>query len=1150
MSPDALPDPQATTDVVLLAGRYQVLDKLGEGGMGAVFRARDTKLDRAVAVKMLPQGSTPDGDAVARFQREAKALARLTHPGIIQAHDSGEEAGRPFLIMELVEGRSLAALLRDQGRVGPPRAADFAYQAALALHHAHKSGLVHRDVKPSNLLLSSEGRVRLLDLGLARFLQDQIGEAVLTRTGTGMGTPDYCPPEQFRDARHADVRSDVYALGCTLYHLISGRVPFPGSSFSEKVEAHETKDPTPLEELCPEVPAGLALTVRRMMAKRPADRFQTMAEVAEALMPHVAGSSSAFPQIRKTATWDGSRLATMPAMPRRRAPWLVAGLAAALLLAAIGVAGLATDWFRRGDALVAQATDMTTTANEPGDTGPTKPHPDPKNEEPLDPNVLTVAQKPGAARFQTIGAAIQAVKPGQTVLVLDDAVYTERLNLAQASSFQNVTLTAPRHATLAIPSGTRIGVQISSVPGLVLRGFRIRADGPVGGLVVVTGQTPGVTLEDLDLQVSAGTGMGVSVEEVHLNAALPPLTVRGCRFQGGEPALQVAGTIGAIQSIVVEGNSFAGMIRGMLIRGEVGRVCVVANRFFGASDSAIQLGPLGEKTDTLLVANNSFLDCTTALRLADTAPKGSNVRLSGNLILGSPRPDILFVSWTGRPDDPGKAGDGRSVGKAWRIDHNWREVKLPPSSNPDTAAWVPPAPKNGDVRQDEIKGVNRDSKAVNFLRPDSNSKPANDGAGNEDPLLPRYVGALPPDGTDPWDWDRTWRMPKESQLLTVSKEPSGGGKYRTITDALKDARPWTTIRVLDTATYAEAFNLTDRKKYEGLTLEAVRGATLHLGDGVQRLVAITDVPHVRVTGFTFTEESSVRDITRAFVSATGTVPGVTLSRLTLTPQGVLYGVVLQNAVATPGEPLRIEHCTIKPLGPLSNDGISVVGSLEQAPAGGICIRSNRIFNCQRGINLHGSLSDIQVVGNLLVNARTANIQIEDLTPLSHGLLVANNTAFGGQNGFRVWNNAPSKDPTAGQVEVVNNLFFAAAHSDVTYVLDPGKGQEQTPGDGQGLLKLWRFHHNRRDYSGTEANFALPPGADEVRLKRDELLSSTDADLDRVRPGKDSPLATQGAGTKDGSLPGYIGALPPEGVLPWDWDRTWRARVKQTATGSK
>src|SRR5438128_8203415 len=286
-------DPIPTSSVPQL-GRYQLLDKLGKGGMGEVYLANDAKLDRRVAIKLRPAEGVNDPEAVARFQREAKALAKLSHSGIVQAHDADEDGGRHFLVMEYVEGGSLADVLHEKGRVGPTRAADYVHQAALAMQHAHEKGLVHRDLKPSNLLLTPQGQIKVLDLGLARFLQDQVGDPSRTREGIGMGTPDYAAPEQFRDARNVDARADIYSLGCTLYHMVAGQVPFPGSSLSEKYDAHEHKEPTPVEELCPDVPGGLALVIRRMMAKRPGDRFQSAKEVAEALGPYVAGSSPSF----------------------------------------------------------------------------------------------------------------------------------------------------------------------------------------------------------------------------------------------------------------------------------------------------------------------------------------------------------------------------------------------------------------------------------------------------------------------------------------------------------------------------------------------------------------------------------------------------------------------------------------------------------------------------------------------------------------------------------------------------------------------------------------------------------------------------------------------------------------------------------------
>jgi serine/threonine-protein kinase len=306
-------------------GRYRLLSLLGRGGMGEVYLAHDTRLDRRVALKLLPPHSVGDPAAVARFRREALALARLSHPAIVQVHDADEDAGRHFLVMEHVEGDSLAAALRQYGALPPAWAAECARQAALGLQHAHERGLVHRDVKPSNLLVTAEGQVKVLDLGLARFLQDQLGDPARTREGACLGTPDYAAPEQFRNARGVDERADQYGLGCTLYHLLTGRPPFPGSSLAEKERAHEEDDAPALEGLCPGVPPGLTAVVQRLMAKRPEDRFPSMRAAAEALAPFAAAVE--FRTRGETVELAPCREPTAaftPARPRARRRVLVA----------------------------------------------------------------------------------------------------------------------------------------------------------------------------------------------------------------------------------------------------------------------------------------------------------------------------------------------------------------------------------------------------------------------------------------------------------------------------------------------------------------------------------------------------------------------------------------------------------------------------------------------------------------------------------------------------------------------------------------------------------------------------------------------------------------------------------------------------------
>jgi WD40 repeat protein len=301
--------------IMRLVERYQLLDKLGAGGMGVVYRARDERLDRTVAVKSLPPSRLPDDGAVRRFQREARVLARLSHPNIVAVHDVGEDRGRQFLVMEYVEGVTLAALIKDKGRLPVAEAAEYARQAALGLAHAHAQGMVHRDIKPANLMVTRAGDVKILDLGLAGFLQDQIAPGELTRENAALGTPDYMAPEQFRDAHATDARADIYALGCTLFQMLTGQVPFPGSSFREKADAHQHQPPPDLRTVDPSLSEALAQVVARMMAKDPVARFQTAHEVWQALAPFSAAEVSQVPAV--TADWQ-SPTAIPPATPQEQ----------------------------------------------------------------------------------------------------------------------------------------------------------------------------------------------------------------------------------------------------------------------------------------------------------------------------------------------------------------------------------------------------------------------------------------------------------------------------------------------------------------------------------------------------------------------------------------------------------------------------------------------------------------------------------------------------------------------------------------------------------------------------------------------------------------------------------------------------------------
>jgi len=268
-----------------ICDKYRLLERVGVGGMGAVYLCEHIHMGRRVALKILPVQQAEDPASLARFYREARAVARLDHPNIVRAHDIDHEDKLHFLVLEFVDGCNLHDFIRRNGPISAERAANFIRQAALGLQHAHENGLVHRDIKPGNLLLDRQGIVKLLDMGLARFFHEDSAAFIKEyEVGYIIGTGDYIAPEQIVDSR-VDIRADIYSLGGTLYYLLTGKSPFQEGTSAQKIIWHQVRQPKSLRALRPDVPVELCKVFEKMVAKEPDKRYQTPMEAANALKP-------------------------------------------------------------------------------------------------------------------------------------------------------------------------------------------------------------------------------------------------------------------------------------------------------------------------------------------------------------------------------------------------------------------------------------------------------------------------------------------------------------------------------------------------------------------------------------------------------------------------------------------------------------------------------------------------------------------------------------------------------------------------------------------------------------------------------------------------------------------------------------------------
>lgn len=332
----------------LVLGNYVVLDKLGQGGMGLVLKARHRRMDRVVALKVLSPDSIRTPTMIERFQREVRAAAKLSHPNIVTAHDADEHHGTHFLVMEFVEGRDLSSIVKEHGPFSVPSAVDCIVQAAVGLEYAHQQGVVHRDIKPGNLILA-EGQtlrgernhndesdrpsslsprptalIKILDMGLAR-IESASGAVVdreLTTTGSVLGTIDYMSPEQALDTKLADARSDIYSLGCSLFYLLTGQTMYPGDTVMRRLLAHRESPIPDLSAQRPDITSAVQIAFSKMVAKQPNDRFQTMTEVIQSFVDLQRGlgpasdrellASLCRPSASKSAGTSTSRILGVP----------------------------------------------------------------------------------------------------------------------------------------------------------------------------------------------------------------------------------------------------------------------------------------------------------------------------------------------------------------------------------------------------------------------------------------------------------------------------------------------------------------------------------------------------------------------------------------------------------------------------------------------------------------------------------------------------------------------------------------------------------------------------------------------------------------------------------------------------------------------
>ena len=690
--------------VAELLPNYEILELIGLGGMGFVYKARQPKLERLVAIKVLPLEQVEDPEARARFLREARALAKLNHPNIVTIHDVGESEEFLYFVMEFVEGANLAELIRS-GEMTSGRGLKLVSQMCDALEFAHQHDVVHRDIKPSNILIDRNDRVKIADFGISKLLRPDGTAGQLTRPDQNMGTEDYLAPELKYHPAAVDQRADIYSLGVVIYEMLTGELPAGHFELpSEKVH----------------VDVRLDQVVLRALAAKPERRYQHASEVKHDVE-----------QISASEVERGVEEISVR-QPASRWRHLTAWIVVVLIL----LGALAAFFFW----------------NPNEETGLP----------PVSGSILIIGSEKS---FDSIAEALAEVQPGETIRIMGPQTLSGPIQFAH-ENHGGVTLESTNEVTLECTTETTHLIRIYNVPDVTIRGFTITNEGsdPTGlqSLILAIGKNPGLKLEELTLRSSVPeTGVGVSFESIQIGPTDPPAVIRDCRIERFSRGIRLSGYRGDEpdpgRAVMVVNNHFASNQNALTIHGEISDSVVAGNTFHRSSEVAVRVVYPFPQTKNLLIANNTMLECTQAFRLWDHGNiDGTNIRIVNNLCLDSTDPLGLDWAYFDCPDPRGKgvkAGDGSALHDHWTIEHNYRESSGKPTDPKWKMAWIPPGQRN--VLLQQIEGIERNSENPHFLRLDNLSPLNRKGAAKG---LPDYVGAHPADRSKRF---MNWQIPAE-----------------------------------------------------------------------------------------------------------------------------------------------------------------------------------------------------------------------------------------------------------------------------------------------------------------------------------------------------------------------------------------------------